>query len=476
MRNSEIENKLNSFKRQLRLSTVISASCVVSAMSLWVPILSDKSFTPRVHFCVLGTPCSGEQVYLSTEATYQAERENGLFADNTTIKDIVPAQDDRAIIYAIFSSALLFGAYGISMSATRRLKKAIHLEYTAFKVQALQNNILAKAEVDLANISKTGHVDVTKFALEIQNSDAINSLKTDAQIDYESLQGHRAGEIEQQLHKLKLIELEKEELKLKLEIKELAEKICPLPLDRHKAEGDTPNKPEPELKLEPQHLWYNRVLNEPCKVVTGVSGSGKSTFEHALVQLARQDGQYVVVLYPLTVREARDENSVVLSEPEAITDFLAGFFQSVADRKKECKSLGLDEDEYLPYLEKNKTGKDGRVAMFAMEINNWEASGVYAQLIADFYRLCFTDIRKWGYTLTMTGQSINQGSVASKLENFSDLLKQQTKIKCLATTCPETGRSISKGVALVSYSDMQEKKDAQELPLVFYKPRDKSVY
>lgn len=348
---------------------------------------------------------------------------------------------------------------------TEKDELSAHYELEGFKTGIKINGVSARQERQFKTQVISRKWDNQRVKAGLISVDAIAD------------QMRRQSEITDKTHEAALKQLD-------LGMAEMSKGIAENVRDAHKADKERlsnskaakPDKTpasdvEIELELDSDYLWYNRVLNEPCKVITGVSGSGKSTLEHALIQLARQDNQHTIIIYPNTTRTARN-NSTVLSDAEEINEFLAGFNDLVVNRKKDAKQQGIDEDDYLDEFA-DKRGLDGRIAIFAMEVNNWEPSGVDPDLIAQFYKLCFTDIRKWGVTLSMTGQSINQGSVASKLANFSKLLGQQTKIECQATTCERTGKSISKGLALVTYSDQSE---PQELKLCFYKPKNKAKY
>jgi hypothetical protein len=462
----EIEKELLAHKKQQRLTTQISAILAISGGILFTPILSDRSMVGMVNFCVSRLPCHGENVHVATRTAFEKERENAYFSENVRVKRYIPPQDSRAIPMSALGSLLLLSAYGVSKLQTNRFKVGIHREYTNIKLEAIKRNAIAKAEMDLSLISKQSEVDVTRFAIEQKTVEAINSMKSPGQIEFEILQGSKAGELETAMHQVKLEQLNRERLKQQVKAKELEDKLNGK--DSKKKDKDKENQ---ELVLSPEHVWMNRVLKEPCKVVTGVSGSGKSTFERVMIQLARQEGHHIVILYPNTTRKAKN-GAVVLSSPEDINEYLAGFNDLIVTRKKQAKDNGIDEDDYLDWVGK-QSGEKGRLAIFAMEINNWESSGVDPDLIAAFYRLCFTDIRKWGVTLTMTGQSINQGAVASKLTSFSKLLGQQTTIICQATTDPTTGESISRGLAMVKFSD---EKEPTERKLLFYQPKEKTVY
>lgn len=234
---------------------------------------------------------------------------------------------------------------------------------------------------------------------------------------------------------------------------------------------DTPASEEVILELSDEHKWYREVLNESFKVITGISGSGKSTMENVFIQLARQDNQYIVVLYPNTTRTARDSNAIVLSDVESINDYLNGFNDLVNSRKADAKKRGIDEDDYLDYLSDIK-GETGCIAIYCMEGNNWESQGINPDLLAAFLRLSMIDVRKWGITVTLTGQSFNQGSFCSKLTNFADLLKKQTVIECVPTT-NEKGRTIGSNKAWLK---RPIDKEPVEVPTLHYKPTCKSKY
>ncbi|PHJ55788.1 hypothetical protein VF14_31840 [Nostoc linckia z18] len=229
-----------------------------------------------------------------------------------------------------------------------------------------------------------------------------------------------------------------------------------------------PVEPKPGIQLEENHLWIKSILKEPFKILTGEQGSGKSTFERLLIDLLREQGHHIIILNPETIRQGANDVTV-MHKIEEINAFLEKFPQSIERRQQQARNLRIDEDDYLEYLEENEHGLKGRVAIFLMEANTYEAHGVNPELWATFLKQMSTNIRKWGFTAVLTAHSPNQTSISSKLKGFSALLDSAVHIECLATTNGK-GEKIGSGKALIKKGKQGESKTV-DLP--FYKPKSK---
>lgn len=210
----------------------------------------------------------------------------------------------------------------------------------------------------------------------------------------------------------------------------------------HLAEGET--LPDTET------LWVNDVLQMPFKIITGDQGSGKSTLERYMISRLKNEGYHVIIINPETNPKVW-KGVTVIADPNKITEFFAYFPAEVKKRQMEARRLEMDEDDYLDFLSKsNRTGMDGRVAIFFQESNTYQVQGVDADAIADAFKQCLTNIRKWGFTATLTAHSNNQTSISSKLKGYSSQINQMPLIECFATTDPETGRTVSSGKGKLS--------------------------
>ncbi|NJN12133.1 MAG: hypothetical protein HC815_30900, partial [Richelia sp. RM1_1_1] len=157
-------------------------------------------------------------------------------------------------------------------------------------------------------------------------------------------------------------------------------------------------------------------------------------------------GFHVIIINP-EVNPDKFKGVEVLQTVTQINDFLDEFVNLIEQRQDECRRNGLDEDEYYDFVAKRK-GKQGLVAVFFQESNTYEAKGVDPEAWANTLKQCLTNIRKWGFTATLTAHSANQTSIASKLKGFSDKLNEEPSIECLATQ-DKDGKAVSSGKGLL---------------------------
>jgi hypothetical protein len=204
-----------------------------------------------------------------------------------------------------------------------------------------------------------------------------------------------------------------------------------------------------------EYAWINQVLKLPFRVLSGNQGSGKSTLERFMISRLKADGWHVICINPET-NPSVWHGVEVLSKPEDITQFFTDFLEWIRNRQSEARKLGIDEDDYLDSVAKQRKGRDGKVAIFLMETNTYEPHGVDAQMWADFLKQCLTNIRKWGFTACFTAHSDNQTSVASKLSGFSKLLDAMPRIDCIATTDKVTNEATSTGYAMLKMKGIKD--------------------
>ena len=204
------------------------------------------------------------------------------------------------------------------------------------------------------------------------------------------------------------------------------------------------------------YQWIDQVLKMPFRVLTGDAGSGKSTLERFMISKLKEAGYHVVCINTETNPDVW-KGVEILTTSNEINDFLSDFVASIESRQQECRKLGIDEDEFLAKVAANKTGRDGRVAIFFMEANTFELCGVDADLWADVLQMCLTNIRKWGYTACLTAQSDNQTSVSSKMKGFSSRYDEQPRVECIVKTDDITGEAVSSGRAWLKVKGKADK-------------------
>ncbi|MGI2908340.1 hypothetical protein [Tolypothrix sp. VBCCA 56010] len=228
-------------------------------------------------------------------------------------------------------------------------------------------------------------------------------------------------------------------------------------------------KPQPRIDTPGEHAhvpttpeavdkfqWIDQVLKMPFRVLTGDAGSGKSTLERFMISKLKEAGYHIVCLNTETNPDVW-KGVEVLTTSDEINDFLSDFVAGIENRQRECRKLGIDEDEFLAKVAAKKAGRDGRVAIFFMEANTFELCGVDADLWASVLQMCLTNIRKWGYTACLTAQSDNQTSISSKMKGFSSRYDEQPRVECIVKTDDVTGEAVSSGRAWLKVKGKADK-------------------
>ena len=209
-----------------------------------------------------------------------------------------------------------------------------------------------------------------------------------------------------------------------------------------------------KLELDSTYQWIYKLLKLPFRVLSGEQGSGKSTLERLMIRLLKDDGWHIVIINPETNPDIWS-GVQVLADVDEINEFFEQFPTAIADRQQQCRDLGIDEDDYLDHI-KNKSGLEGKVAVFLMEANTYEVHGVDPDLWADFLKQSLTNIRKWGYTVCLTAHSDNQTSISSKLQGFSKLIDSSPRVDCVAKA-GEDGEATSSGKAWLKMKGLGDK-------------------
>lgn len=207
------------------------------------------------------------------------------------------------------------------------------------------------------------------------------------------------------------------------------------------------------LELDDQYQWIYKLLKLPFRVLSGEQGSGKSTLERFMIKLLKDDGWYIIVINPET-NPAVWSGVTVLADADEINPFFKDFPESIRQRQQEARKLKIDEDDYLAHI-KDRTGLDGKVAIFLCETNTYEVHGIDSQLWADFLKQSLTNIRKWGFTACMTAHSDNQTSVSKNLQGFSRLLDSMPRVDCVAVAGKD-GEATSSGKAWLKMKGVKD--------------------
>lgn len=213
-----------------------------------------------------------------------------------------------------------------------------------------------------------------------------------------------------------------------------------------------------KLELNEQYRWIYQLLKLPFRVLSGEQGSGKSTLERLMIRLLKDDGYHVVIVNPETNPSVWGGVQVLTDAPE-MNIFFESFPATIQERKQQAVEMGIDEDDYLDYL-KNKSGLEGKVAIFLMESNTYEVHGVDPDHWANFLKQSLTNIRKWGFTVCLTAHSDNQTAVSSKLSGFSKNIDAAPRVECIPATNKD-GEAVSSGKAWLKMKGVNDKEPVE---------------
>ncbi|NJO62399.1 MAG: ATP-binding protein [Richelia sp. RM2_1_2] len=222
------------------------------------------------------------------------------------------------------------------------------------------------------------------------------------------------------------------------------------------------------LKLEEKYHWIYKLLKLPFRVLSGEQGSGKSTLERLMIRLLKDDVYHIIVINPET-NPTVWSGVQVLADATVINEFMGSFPEMVRERQQQARDLKIDEDDYLDVV-KDKSGLEGKVAIFLMESNTYEVHGVDPDLWANFLKQSLTNIRKWGFTVCLTAHSGNQTSISNKLAGFSKMIDAAPRVECIAKAGSD-GEAVSSGKAWLKMKGVNDK-EAVEVELYNY-PKSK---
>ena len=252
---------------------------------------------------------------------------------------------------------------------------------------------------------------------------------------------------------------------------EMDKKIAENLRDKHKADKESQkilgnqnidiesnNSNSTNLELDEKYHWIYKLLKLPFRVLSGEQGSGKSTLERLMIRLLKDDGYHVVVINPET-NPTVWSGVQVLADVTAINKFIGNFPEMICDRQQQARNLKIDEDDYLDYI-KDKSGLEGKVAIYLMESNTYEVHGVDPDLWANFLKQSLTNIRKWGFTVCLTAHSGNQTSISSKLAGFSKNIDAAPRVDCIAKTSSD-GEAVSSGKAYLKMKGVNDKEPVE---------------
>ena len=212
------------------------------------------------------------------------------------------------------------------------------------------------------------------------------------------------------------------------------------------------------LELDEKYHWIYKLLKLPFRVLSGEQGSGKSTLERLMIRLLKDDAYHIVVINPET-NPTVWSGVQVLADVAEINEFISSFPEIVKERQQQARDLKIDEDDYLDYI-KDKSGLEGKVAIFLMESNTYEVHGVEPDFWANFLKQSLTNVRKWGFTVCLTAHSGNQTSISSKLAGFSKNIDVAPRVDCIAKA-GSNGEAVSSGKAWLKMKGVNDKEPVE---------------
>ncbi|BDA76577.1 hypothetical protein CAL7716_107430 (plasmid) [Calothrix sp. PCC 7716] len=375
---------------------------------------------------------------------------------STVVRNIPASNPDIPKYSLLVLGLIIYARYNQGLKASA-LQNNYSSELEAFKTQVYENWVHGFNERKV--IFKKQEFQAEKeIALEI------NKLRGEGQLKHLQEVLKRSNTIDEAKFDLALSEIaakKSEFSKLKAEnLRDAAkadkesQKILGMKNSDQEPEGATSTK----LELDEQYRWIYQLLKLPFRVLSGEQGSGKSTLERLMIRLLKDDGYHVIIVNPETNPSVWGGVQVLTDAPE-MNIFFENFPATIQDRKQQAIEMGIDEDDYLDYL-KDKSGLEGKVAIFLMESNTYEVHGVDPDHWANFLKQSLTNIRKWGFTVCLTAHSDNQTAVSSKLSGFSKNIDAAPRVECISTTNND-GEAVSSGKAWLKMKGVNDKEPVE---------------
>jgi hypothetical protein len=378
----------------------------------------------------------------------------------STMTRYLPATNPYIPLFALGTLTSLVVAYSLQKNKANELELKFSSELEMFATKAYENWVIGYQRRRI--VSKTKEFKAEKIIAK-----ELVSMRSQGELVH----------LQQVLDKSEKID----DLKFELAQEQIKEKIEELRtksaehLDKREKLGKTvkddfdKDSKSKKIELTEEYLWINQLLNLPFRILSGSQGSGKSTLERFMIRLIKDDGWHIICINPETNPQVW-KGVEVLQNIETINQYFANFPSWVKERQSEIMEKGLDEDEYLDSLN-GKSGREGKVAIFLMESNTYEAWGINADYFSNFLKQCLTNIRKWGFTVCLTAHSDNQTSISSKLKGFSDMINNAPRVDCIATT-NDKGQAVSSGKGLLKIKGIKDPEPKEVKLYKFPKTKD----
>lgn len=408
----------------------------------------------------LDTEFCNKHFFILKDVWRTRKRNNYTIPDTVAIK-LIPntVGDDRHKLWLIPGLCLL--GYSAYYAHTLNFEDAISKEIEKFKTQIKLESKPYRVSRQLSDIDEQ---------LELQlKADGIEAVRYQERVklglmnpEADQRDQRMVTELQDTAHRYKLSQMEKtiaENFAAKREADNKGVK---------NEKSNNTSKSESKFDLGDDYKWINQILKQPFRILTGLAGSGKSTLERMMIRLLVEEGWHVVVVNPETNPNIWT-GVEVKNKSTDINDFLSSVLIDLDAREAKCINLNMDEDDFLDYCSTQK-GRDGRIAIFLMEANTFENKGVDPDIWAAFLRRSLTNVRKWGYAISLTSHGDNQTAISSKLKGFGDEIAEVPNVNCIHTE-NEKGEIISSGTAELKIKGRRDKNPV--LVKLYNYPREK---
>jgi len=280
----EIKDFTENLNKQRKTNTLLIGGFLAVGLMFSVPMFSDSIKHEETLYCTKGVKCDGYNVKRGISFLVDRERRNKTFDDNIKVLKVLAPEDGLGISLGLLSSVSLFLSFCVSRTLTNTQEEAIHSKFKMLKIKAIESDILEKTHIDLFEFSKAAQVEVARDVISRDAQGTIQALKSEGELELDSLKGQLEGQLALKTHQFRLSELEKETAKNNLEILELNKKATELNKDKKAKEEENKNTTLEDVKIamvnalkshEDGWLWYLVESFTPI-IIWGKPGSYKS--------------------------------------------------------------------------------------------------------------------------------------------------------------------------------------------------------
>lgn len=304
--NEEFESII---KKQIRLSSITSFVSLVAAVSCLIPVISQNGIKyPKIQFCfapkdaegyVLDGFCENGQIYSGVAWRVAQELENSPeFRSKTSVSPVQKGKGTYKGYIGMFGGFLLLAATATSKMITGNMKS--HLFHFMLKKhrELVENELKHHAEVEL-----TAHKVVLSKQFEADThrrdfNQAMANNMTIGEIERNEEESKKNKELMEELHRLKLMEIQAETSRLE-EDKTKHQKNIKKNTNRKNQEEDEDDINIETLMKEHEKGWiYDLVIGRKPILIYGSQGAYKSYTAAclAMLKMSFQKGE----LYKIT--------------------------------------------------------------------------------------------------------------------------------------------------------------------------------